>query len=871
MAIYHEDIVNINLESGNIHRSFAKHSIGSADNLANRFGVRVYRDGAEVDLSGCSCYGYFRNSNGDNIALTSAGTVDGNVAYVTLPQACYNYEGQFTLTIKLIGGGITGTMRIVDGMVDNTNTGSAVAPTETVPSYTEILETYDAMVAAVAVANGAIATTFNAATVYPAGSYVINDGSLYRITADHAANVTWANTSKVAVNFGDELSATKSALSDENSYVIPSVELRNAIGHEILSFTDPTEKKYIGTNKNIGTTINLTPIVATSAQYCYAIIACKSGDVFSITGEGGSAGRLWAFIDSNDSLLSVAPSGTTGNGLIVVAPTNAAKLIVNSLGNAMAYKGHSVANQLKEIAYGNIEFGFVQGSRSSSSPLVVDTDNAAVITKDPILCKKGDIISVAGTYTGIRYGIAGRATDETTYSSGWKTDDYSYTVAKDGIYYVKATKANGTDSIVPSDITFTVTKINYTFNGNAALIKANALETELTGVENYVGETDVFNFKEDSGYALNYTTPLKYSNFKVKIDKVSGNHTTYSIRVRYNNGTAMVLKSGCVFGKEYDIETDLTQYNTLMIYQSAPSSHPTAYGSTSYNLFVTGNNTLNGRVLTLETDRSVLQGKKIVMLGDSITQLPVTGTATGKGIVEYVAEMTGATVIRGAIGGSKMQAGDPLPSLPITNLVDAKTALNVVYIADAMASGDWSVQTAAAQWAYDNGGDKAWKDIIGALSALDMSTVDAVTLFAGTNDFNAPLFLGNENSDTIYTYCGAINHIIQTLYTAYPKLTIFVFTPIVRHFVDSKTESTAADFSDNYVNAKGDKLTDYVAGAKATALKNHIPCLDMYNGMGWNLYNFWEYFPSNDGCHPRNSFDKLAMLISRFMLSNWNR
>ena len=153
MAIYKSDIVDINLDGGVIHRSFMKHSIGTADSAADRFGVRVFRGTEEVDLSGCSCYGFFRNSNGDNIALTSNGTVDGSVAYVTLPQACYNYEGPFCLAIKLIGGGVTGTVRIVDGIVDNTNTGDAVAPTGTVPTYTEILSQYDAMVAATATAN----------------------------------------------------------------------------------------------------------------------------------------------------------------------------------------------------------------------------------------------------------------------------------------------------------------------------------------------------------------------------------------------------------------------------------------------------------------------------------------------------------------------------------------------------------------------------------------------------------------------------------------------------------------------------------------------------------------------------------------------
>lgn len=143
MAIYHEDIVDIELESGNIHRSFAKHSIGSGDAAANRFGVRVLRAGVAVALAGVVCQGYFHNANGENIALTSHGTVSGNVAYVTLPQACYNVEGNFTLSLKLVGGGVTGTMRIVDGVVDNTGTTGAVAPTGSVPTYEEVLALYE--------------------------------------------------------------------------------------------------------------------------------------------------------------------------------------------------------------------------------------------------------------------------------------------------------------------------------------------------------------------------------------------------------------------------------------------------------------------------------------------------------------------------------------------------------------------------------------------------------------------------------------------------------------------------------------------------------------------------------------------------------
>ena len=147
MGVYREDILNVELESGSINRSFLNHTIGMADNGANRFGVRIFRGGAPVGLAGVSCQGFFRDSHGNNI-LVNNGETRNNEAYITLPQACYNYEGQFTLAIKLIGDGVTGTMRIVDGVVDNTNTDSPIAPTDAVPTYAEIIALYEEMLEA---------------------------------------------------------------------------------------------------------------------------------------------------------------------------------------------------------------------------------------------------------------------------------------------------------------------------------------------------------------------------------------------------------------------------------------------------------------------------------------------------------------------------------------------------------------------------------------------------------------------------------------------------------------------------------------------------------------------------------------------------
>lgn len=138
MALYREDIKHIELNGGSIERGAAPVVIGENDILENRFGVSVFRDGEPVSLSGVSCIGYFVRPHQDTVVI-SGGTVSGNTAYITLPQACYAYTGHFTLAIKLVGGGVTGTLRIIDGTVANTTTGAIIDPGHTVPDITELL------------------------------------------------------------------------------------------------------------------------------------------------------------------------------------------------------------------------------------------------------------------------------------------------------------------------------------------------------------------------------------------------------------------------------------------------------------------------------------------------------------------------------------------------------------------------------------------------------------------------------------------------------------------------------------------------------------------------------------------------------------
>ena len=138
MSIYREDIVDIELESGTVFRSFIYKAIGEGDVNGNRFGFRCLRDGTPVSLTGSSIIGHFIRADGNTIVI-DGGAVTGDTAYITLPTACYAIEGNFTLAIKLSGGGVTGTIRMVDGTVVNTTNGAVIDPGSVIPDLSDYL------------------------------------------------------------------------------------------------------------------------------------------------------------------------------------------------------------------------------------------------------------------------------------------------------------------------------------------------------------------------------------------------------------------------------------------------------------------------------------------------------------------------------------------------------------------------------------------------------------------------------------------------------------------------------------------------------------------------------------------------------------
>ena len=106
--------------------------------------------------------------------------------------------------------------------------------------------------------------------------------------------------------------------------------------------------KYIQTNLSVGDTVAIgSP--QTSANFAYKVIDVSEGDKITLNGTGGNAGRLWAFVDSSNALISNASTNVTASNLALTAPANAAKLVLNVNINATIganYIGTSVDSRI---------------------------------------------------------------------------------------------------------------------------------------------------------------------------------------------------------------------------------------------------------------------------------------------------------------------------------------------------------------------------------------------------------------------------------------------------------------------------------------------------------------------------------------------
>lgn len=225
--------------------------------------------------------------------------------------------------------------------------------------------------------------------------------------------------------------------------------------------------------------------------------------------------------------------------------------------------------------------------------------------------------------------------------------------------------------------------------------------------------------------------------------------------------------------------------------------------------------------LNFAVNEPLLAGKTVVCFGDSIFGMTRDTTS----VPAWAAAFTGAKVYNVGFGGCRMAV----------HPTSGYAAFSMWALADAVATGTYTTQDAQA-----SSGADYFAQQLAVLKGIDFGSVDTVVIHYGTNDFTGNVAIDNAtDDDDTSTLCGALRYALRKIQTAYPKIRVFISSPIYR-----KWDSTGAE---TYTNANGKKLREFCTALAGVADEFNCPCIDGYKALGINTANASAFLA--DGTH----------------------
>lgn len=197
----------------NVKPQFMHGNLFSQDNAANTINVHVFNDGEPATLGGSISANVIR-SDGATVAVS--GAIDGNKAYIILPQACYAVPGVIKIIVKNTENTTVTTIAAVVANVYASSTDTVVDPGTIIPSVAALIAQIEAAVDSIPVDySGLLATiadTYSSSKTYKVGDYAWEAGVLKRCIVPITAGETFTAAHWTNAVIGDDLSALKSAL-----------------------------------------------------------------------------------------------------------------------------------------------------------------------------------------------------------------------------------------------------------------------------------------------------------------------------------------------------------------------------------------------------------------------------------------------------------------------------------------------------------------------------------------------------------------------------------------------------------------------------------------------------------------------------------
>lgn len=213
----------------------------------------------------------------------------------------------------------------------------------------------------------------------------------------------------------------------------------------------------------------------------------------------------------------------------------------------------------------------------------------------------------------------------------------------------------------------------------------------------------------------------------------------------------------------------------------------------------------------VEQFSSVLEGKKIVVFGDSIWN----DARGADGVSEQLMEMTGCTVYNCAIGGTSAALVGENPD-NIRNW-DDQSFNGMVYVANKVLPAEWVLEgTIACE----------------VIEQVDFTTIDYILVSYGLNDFfsNVPVY--PEFYYDINSYIGALRNGILHLREHYPQARIVLVTPTYTQLFEGERQY---------------RIGDYVEAMRGVSVEMNAGLADMFHIMGEDATSRIEHL--DDGVH----------------------
>ena len=363
------------------------------DNGGNTINVYCYEGEEPATLGGSVSANVIRP---DGTTVPVSGAIDGNKAYVILPQAAYAVPGYVTIIIKVTQNTTVTTIAaiVANNMLSSTDT--IVDPGTIVPSVQALIAQIEAAVGSIPADYSALllmlAKNYSSSKPYIVGEYAWEAGVLKRCIVPITAGETYTAAHWTDACMGDDVSALKSAFEDVTGATLIDTGWNK--GKRIATVNDP-----------------VTFALVTRSDHDCIVVDCAEGDVFTLTGKATNADyRLYCFTKTDGTIVKKPSSNLTWTDHRLETPANATKLIVNTL-NSVDYKLYRGFMLDDEINLTKTEISNVQNSLDNTVDSIVLNGGIDLVTYLKVYS--------SGTSNGIQYTwnadgsctISGEATD----------------------------------------------------------------------------------------------------------------------------------------------------------------------------------------------------------------------------------------------------------------------------------------------------------------------------------------------------------------------------------------------------------------------------------------------------------------------------